>query len=149
MQPYMSTRCCNRPLWERTKTTEKKTCIPSQTQGGAFFMEFVKCTDQIHKLGEDFTLNFGNMPLIISQGWGRRSGEAGGEEGEDRDRGEDREGRTKLTADSLSDLLVGYRSKGWSTREREGERDSDRERYQLYLCDLILSWSAWWLLQVS
>lgn len=34
----------------------------------------------------------------------------------------------KLTADNLSDLLVGYRSKGWSTRERKGERDSDRER---------------------
>ena len=35
---------------------------------------------------------------------------ADSDEEEDRDRGEDREGRTKLTTDSLSDLLVGYRS---------------------------------------
>lgn len=39
-----------------------------------------------------------------------------------------REGRVKLTADNLSDLLVGYRSNKWSTRERKRGRDSDRER---------------------
>lgn len=39
-----------------------------------------------------------------------------------------REGRVKLTADNLSDLLVGYRSNEWSTRERKRGRDSDRER---------------------
>lgn len=39
-----------------------------------------------------------------------------------------REGRVKLTADNLSDLLVGYRSNKWSTRKRKRGRDSDRER---------------------
>lgn len=58
---------------------------------------------QIHELDEDLTPSIGNVTLNISRD------EV--EEEEDRDRGEDREGRLKLTADSLSDLLVGFRSK--------------------------------------
>lgn len=42
----------------------------------------------------------------------QKDGGHGGEEEEDSDRGEDSVVRTKLTADNLSDLLVGYRSKG-------------------------------------
>lgn len=58
---------------------KEKTCIANQTQpSGRMFMEFTNCTDQIHKLGEDFTRSLGNRL--------RR-----GEEGEDSDRGEDRE----------------------------------------------------------
>lgn len=59
------------------------------------------------------------------------------------------EGRAKLTANSLSDLLMGYRRKRWSIIERERERDShskgerDRHTYQFYLCKLIFTWSDW------
>lgn len=82
----------------------QNTCIPSQTRSSeSMFMEFVHCLAQIHKLDEDFTPSLGNVTLTIPQD------EV--EEEEDSDRGEDREGRTELTADSLSDLLVGYRSK--------------------------------------
>lgn len=88
-------------------------------------------------------------PLSHKTEAGRRGRQ--GEEEEDSDRGEDSEGRTRLTADSLSDLLVGYRTKGWSMREKERETVTEREtdRYQLYLCGLILIWSAWWLLLIN
>ncbi len=78
-------------------------------------------------------------------GWRGRQGE----KEEESDRGEDRERRTKLTNNSLSDFLVPCWSKGWSMRETDREREREREtgRYQLHLCGLILTWSSWWLLK--
>lgn len=55
------------------------------------------------------------------------------------------EGRAKLTADSLSDLLMGYQRKRWSMRERDSHSEGERDRHthQLYLCKLIFTWSDW------
>lgn len=67
MQPYTSTRCCNR---EWTRTTEKRHAYQARHNPQSTLMEF--CPDQIHKLNEDFTLSLGNMTLTISQDYKRR-----------------------------------------------------------------------------
>lgn len=76
MQPYTSTRCCNRPDWEWTKTTEKSRAYQARCnpQGAGLWSLPI---DQIHKLGEDFTRSLGNMTRIIAQGWGGMRGKAG------------------------------------------------------------------------
>lgn len=115
------------------KDNREKTCIPSQTQSSR--STFMDCFDQIHKLDEDFTQSLGNTTLIIPQDWLSLSRQAkwGRRKAHQRKERTVTEVKTgarerKLTADNLSDRLVGYRRKGWSTRERERERQWQKER---------------------
>lgn len=88
---------------------------------------------QIHKTGEDLILSVRNTtqtsPRKKRTATEVRTGE----------------GRAKLTANSLSDLLMGYRRKRWSIRERDSHSKGERDRhtYQFYLCKLIFTWSDW------
>lgn len=136
------------PTLKTDKDNREKTCTAGQIQSsGSMFMEFVNCTDQIHKVGEDFTLSLGNMTLIIPQDWDRMKGEARrGRRGQWqrwRQRGENKTYRWQSLWPSGGLPEQGLMNK------RARETVTERHRYQLYLCNLILSWSAWWLLQVS
>lgn len=97
------------------------------------------CFIQIHKTGEDFTLS-GCNTTQTSLRKKRTATEV-----------KTGEGRAKLTANSLSDLLMGYRTKRWSIRERDSHSKGERDRHtrQFYLCKLIFTWSDWLVCYLS
>lgn len=130
----------NKVLQQTTLRTDKdnreKDMHTKPDARGSIFMEFVKCTDQIHKLGEDFTLNFGNMPLIISQGWGRRRGEAG--ERKERTETEVKTGRGEQNLPLTVSLTF-----WWATGARDDQQERERERETVTERDISCTSATW------
>lgn len=123
-----------RPQWGRGQRQHRKVIPGLNRASSRLFMGISKAhhLDQIHKLNEGLSLNLGNMTLYPT-----RLMDVGGSK-----RGEDREGRPKTYRWQSLRPSGGLRGQKMINK-REGERQWQRERDQLYLCQLLTCWTSY------